>query len=91
MYILTLKDRKEEGAYAVETSDGSKVLQMFVDEDDALRYVGLLEADGFPELQLVEIEEEDAVTACESFGYNYCVITPDDFVIPPDTISYDFI
>ena len=56
MYILTLKDKKEEGAYAVETSDGSKVLQMFVDEDDALRYIGLLEADGFPELQLVEIE-----------------------------------
>lgn len=91
MYILTLKGRKEEGAYAVEISDGSKVLQMFVAEDDALRYIGLLEADGFPELQLVEIEEDDAVTACESFGYNYCVITPDDFVIPPDTISYDFI
>lgn len=91
MFILTLKDRKDEGAYAVETSDGSKVLQMFVDQDDALRYIGLLEADGFPEMQLIEIDEEEAVNACESFGYNYCVITPEDFVIPPETVSYDFI
>jgi hypothetical protein len=91
MYILTLKGKKQEGAYAVETSDGSKVLQMFVDSDDAERYIGLLEADGFPELEAIEIEESDAVAACENFGYNYCIIAPDDFVIPPDTINYDFI
>jgi len=91
MYILTLKGRKHEGAYAVETSDGCKVLQLFVDCDDAFRYIGLLEADGFPEMESLEIEEEDAIAACENFGYNYCVITPEDFVIPPETVSYDFI
>lgn len=91
MYILTLKDKKEEGAYALTTSDGSKVLQMFEEEDDALRYIGLLEADGFPEMQYIEISEDDAVAACENFGYNYCIITPDDFVIPPSSSNYDFI
>jgi hypothetical protein len=91
MYILTLKDKKEEGAYSVVTSDGSKVLQLFVEVDDALRYIGLLEADGFDELQYVEIDEDDAVAACENFGYNYCIITPDDFVIPPSSPNHDFI
>jgi hypothetical protein len=91
MYILTLKGKKHEGAYAVEISDGSKVLQMFVEYDDAIRYIGLLEADGFPDMEPLEIEEHDAIAACENFGYNYCVITPDDFVIPPETITYDFI
>ena len=59
MYILTLKGKKHEGAYAVETSDGSKVLQMFVEHDDAIRYIGLLEADGFPDMEPLEIEEDD--------------------------------
>lgn len=91
MYLLTLSDKSEKGAYAIETSDGSKVLQMFLDKDDAIRYSGLLEADGFPDLDIIEIKEEEAIYACSNFGYNYCIITPDDFVIPPDTIRYDFI
>ena len=35
MFILTLKDGEEEGAYAVETKDGDKVLQIFENSDDA--------------------------------------------------------
>ena len=91
MYILTLKDADEEGAYAVETKDGEKVLQIFEDEDDAERYIGLLEADNFPALSATEIEAEQAIAACDRFGYNYVIITPDDFVIPPHFPSYDFI
>lgn len=91
MYILTLKDADEEGAYAVETKDGEKVLQIFEHEDDAERYIGLLEADNFPALSATEIEAEQAIAACDRFGYNYVIITPDDFVIPPHFPSYDFI
>lgn len=91
MYILTLKDKREEGAFAVETKSGEKVLQLFEEIDDAHRYIGLLEADDFPTLEPLEIEPEQAIAACERFGYNYCVITPDDFVIPPIKPDYDFI
>jgi hypothetical protein len=91
MYIITLKGKHEQGAYAVETSDGNKVLQLFAEEDDVVRYIGLLEADGFSDIEPHEIDEDDAVSACEKFGYNYCIITPEDFVIPPDHINYDFI
>jgi hypothetical protein len=91
MFILTLKDADEEGAYAVETQDGEKVLQIFEHIDDAERYIGLLEADNFPPMSATEIETDQAIAACDRFGYNYVIITPDDFVIPPNFKSYDFI
>ena len=91
MFILTTEQKDEEGAYAVVTEEGDKVLQLFLEPDDALRYGGLLEADDFPELEVTEIESQEAIAACEKFGYNYVIITPDDFVIPPNFKSYDFI
>jgi len=94
MYILTLKDKEGEGALAVSTQTGDKVLQLFEEYDDAQRYIVLLEADNFLDLEPLEpmeIEPEQAIAACERFGYNYVVITSDDFVIPPFQPSYDFI
>ena len=35
MYMLTLKDRTTDGAYAVSDKNGQKILIMFEDNDDA--------------------------------------------------------
>ena len=35
MFLLTLKDRREDGAYAVQDALGEKVLFLFEEEDDA--------------------------------------------------------
>ena len=43
MYLLTLRDRKNDGAYAVSDQYGEKVLFLFQDEDDATRYALMLE------------------------------------------------
>ena len=43
MYLLTLNNRKDDGAYAVQDSDGDKVLFLFEEEDDAVRYAMMLE------------------------------------------------
>ena len=43
MYLLTLRDKKEEGAYAVQDHMGHKVLFLFEEEDDAERYAMMLE------------------------------------------------
>jgi len=43
MYILTLKDNESEGAYAVENKHGEKILYLFEEEDDAVRYCSMLE------------------------------------------------
>ena len=39
-YILTLDGKESEGAYAVTGQDGSKILQIFEERDDAERFVG---------------------------------------------------
>ena len=43
MFLLTLDSRKDDGAYAVQDSDGDKVLFLFEEEDDAVRYAMMLE------------------------------------------------
>ena len=89
MFILTIADKEDEGAYAVIDSDGEKALYFFEDEDDAERYAGLLEAEDYPEMSVIEVDAEIAIKTCEIYGYNYVIITPNDFVIPPR--DYDFI
>ena len=89
---MTERDKKDEGAYAVKDRRGNKVLFMFEEEDDALRYAQLLELDHGVEMSTIEIDEDIAIKACEMYNYKYSVITPDDIVIPPskdDNISED--
>ena len=52
MYLLTLKDRKTDGAYAVQDHQGDKVLFMFEEEDDATRYALMLAAVSYTHLTL---------------------------------------
>ena len=54
MYILAVTGKEKEGAYAVDENDKRKVY-MFLDKDDAVRYAGLLEADDFPDMSVVEV------------------------------------
>ena len=83
MYMLTPYG-DEEGAYAVSGLDGSKTLYLFQDEDDAERFVGLLEADDYPEeLEVVEVDPELAIKACHEYDYRYAIITPNELVVPP--------
>jgi len=83
MYILTIKGQEEEGAYAVADDDGERALYLFEEEDDAIRYGGLLEAEDYPPMSVVDVEEKLAIQTCEVYNYRYVVITKDDFVIPP--------
>jgi hypothetical protein len=82
MYILISK--KHGGVYAVRNKDGLKTVQIFEDEDDAIRYHGLLEAEDFDEpLEIKEVDQEMIAMNCANYGYNYCFIKSDDIVIPP--------
>ena len=93
MYLLTLKTRKEDGAYAVQDGHGDKVLFLFEEEDDAERYAMMLEDDEQykKEMAVIEVDDELAIKTCRMYNYKYTVITPDDFVIPPqnDNVSKD--
>ena len=85
MYLLTLRDKKDEGAYAVDDGYGDKVLFLFEQEDDAERYAMMLELekDGDKEMDVVEVDDDLAIKTCKMHNYKYAVITPDDIMIPP--------
>lgn len=88
MFILTISGKEDDGAYAVSNNNGEKTLYFFLDEDDAERYAGLLEADDFPEMTVVKVDPELALKTCDMYNYDYVVITPDEFVIPPRDYDY---
>ena len=85
MYLLTLNSRKDDGAYAVQDSDGDKVLFLFEEEDVAVRYAIMLE-DNLEQqeknIKVIEVEDDLAIKTCSMYNYKYAVITPDDLVIP---------
>lgn len=92
MFLLTLKDRKDDGAYAVQNRHGDKVLFLFEEEDDAVRYALQLEEQEDTEMEVVEVDGELAIKTCKLYNYKYAVITPNDIVIPPklnDNLSKD--
>ena len=87
MFLLTLKEKKDEGAYAVQDSDGDKVLFLFEEEDDAERYAMMLDEDDCKYTQkvmdIIEVDDNLAIKTCKMHNYKYAVIKPDDIVIPP--------
>ena len=83
MYILAVAGKEKEGAYAVKGDKAEKMVYMFLDKDDALRYAGLLEADDFPDMSVVEVDDREIIQACVTSGNEYYVVTPDDIVVPP--------
>ena len=82
MWLLT-EEGSREGAYAVKDNAGEKVLFLFQQEDDAQRYCMQLKETDEVDMEVVEVDEEVAIKACEVYNYKYAVITPNDFVIPP--------
>ena len=84
MWLLTIKDKQNEGAYAVQDGYGDKVLFLFEQEDYAERYAMMInEQDVKRQMDIIEVEDELALKTCKMYNYKYAVITPDDIVIPP--------
>ena len=91
MFILTILGKEDEGAYSVQNEEGEQILYLFEEEDDATRYALMLEEDDYPEMHVIEVEDDMMIRICESHGYEYTVITPNDIVIPPKISKHDFI
>ena len=89
MFILTIEGQEREGAYAVADKGGGQILYLFEEEDDADRYAMMLEDDGYPDMNVVEVDEELMIKTCHIHGHEYAVITKNDIVIPPE--KHDFI
>lgn len=57
-----------EGIHSLELN-GHTVVLLFDDEDDALRYAGLLEAQDFPAASVEEIPRDEIESFCAQAGY----------------------
>ena len=85
MFLLSLRHRRDDGAFAVQDSNGDKVLFLFEEEDDAERYKLMLqdeEIDTDRKMEIIEVDDDLAIKTCSMYNYKYAVITPDDLVIP---------
>ena len=89
MFILTIDGKENDGAYSVIDKQGEHILYLFEQEDDAVRYAYMLEDEGYPEMHVIEVEEDLMIKTCQVHGHEYAVITPNDIVIPPK--EHDFI
>ena len=92
MFLLAIRDRRDDGAYAVIDQNGDKVLFLFEEEDDATRYALMLEDQDESEMDVVEVDDALAIKTCRMYNYKYAVVTPNDIVIPPklnDNFSQD--
>lgn len=90
MFLITLEDQIE-GVYSVVDDEGDYVIYFFREEEDAERYLGLLEANdednSLPALTTHQIDVRAAVGMCELRGMKYLIVEPEDIIIPPR--SYD--
>jgi len=90
MFLITLQEH-DEGVYSVIDMEGDHVVYFFEEEDDAERYLGLLEAnndDGnLPPLKTQKVDPKISIGMCEIKNMKYMIVGPDDIVIPP--VNYD--
>lgn len=91
MFLITIAGREQEGAYAAIDEYGEYILYIFEEEDDAVRFAMLLEEDDYPEMHVLEVDEDLIKKACSIHDYQYRIFTKNDIVIPPQTNDNDFI
>ena len=85
MFILTLSGQPEQ-VFSLTGPDEEQIVPMFENGDDVERYVFLIDElrdPMAPELDVVEVEGDAIIGACESHGHSYVVFSENDLIIPP--------
>ena len=83
MFILTIEDHPE-GVFSLHDDDENRVIPIWTEVDDANRYLMMIQEEDYPDMQVVEMEDHVIIGACQDRGQRFSIITPDDFLIPPD-------
>ena len=91
MFILTVEGQEDKGAYSVVDRNGEKILYLFEEEDDATRFSMQLEDYGYPEMNIIEVDDDVMLKTCHIHECEYAIISKNDIVVPPETEEYDFI
>ncbi len=84
MFVLTIENHPE-GVDSVFDEAENMVIPIFLANDDAERYLMMMQSEeDYPPMQVVEMEDHVIIGACQDRGQRFSIITPDDFLIPPD-------
>lgn len=84
VYVLLFNAGTEnEGIHTIQMGDRNKVL-IFEDEDDAIRFGVLLEAQDFPTATVEAIDEEEIKEFCISVDYDWELVGSGELAIPPE-------
>ncbi|MBS0015831.1 MAG: DUF3110 domain-containing protein [Arthrospira sp. SH-MAG29] len=84
VYVLLFNAGTDnEGIHTIQMGDRNKVL-MFEEEDDALRFGGLLEAQDFPSPCIEAIDDDEIKEFCRSVDYDWELIPSGALAIPPE-------
>ena len=87
MFLITLKAQPEKGAFAVTNEKNEKIIYLFNEYDDALRFSMQLEDNGYPVTEIVECEDRQIIYTCELTNTKYVIIKAEDLVVPPILIK----
>ncbi|AFY75243.1 Protein of unknown function (DUF3110) [Synechococcus sp. PCC 7502] len=80
--LLFNADSHNQGIYT-RLENGKNIVLAFTQEDDALRYAMLLEAQDFPSAVTESIDEKELVEICEDTGLGLNIVHEDELAIPP--------
>ncbi|MFN9648757.1 MAG: DUF3110 domain-containing protein [Pseudanabaena sp.] len=72
-----------EGIYTLEI-DGDNIVVAFEQEDDAIRYAGLLEAQDFLSPTVESIDSEDLEAFCRESNYDLNIVPTEGLLVPPE-------
>lgn len=81
--LLFGEDKNQEGIYSIKVNTENLIVA-FVNEDDAIRYGLMLEAQDFfsPRIEPIDLEELDEF--CDQYSYRLRVIEPNELITPPE-------
>jgi hypothetical protein len=84
VYILLFNAGTDnEGIHTIQMGNRNTIL-MFKDEDDALRYSVLLEAQDFPEPKVEAIDSDEVEQFCRQADYDSKLVESGQLEIPPE-------
>jgi hypothetical protein len=84
VYILLYNaNTEDEGIHTIQEGDRNKIL-MFKEQDDALRFAMMLEAQDFPEPSVEAIDSEEIKVFCQKANYDWEIIEPGQLAVPPE-------
>jgi hypothetical protein len=83
MFLIAMNETPDKGAFSVINERGEKVIYMFEEHDDALRFALQLEGSGFTKVEVREYDTKQVLRTCELTNTKYTIIKPEDIVIPP--------